>query len=95
MRLKLCGGRNNSTSNLSVFFPNVGAVPENSRATPGKFTFICHIKRVFLFILFYFILFFLPRIKERLMKLKGPKEGLRGRLNKVFGFGCLGHAVGR
>ena len=30
------------------------------------------------------------------MKLKGPKEGLRGRLNKVFGFGCLGHLlVGR
>ena len=59
MRLKLCGGRNHSTSNLSVFFPNVGAVPENSRATPGKFTFICHIKRVFLFILFYlFYLFF-------------------------------------
>ena len=93
MRLKLCGGRNNSTSNLSVFFPNVGAVPENSRATPGKFTFICHIKRVFSFILFYLFIFFAK--KERLTKLKGPKERLRGRLNKVFGFGCLGHAVGR
>ena len=47
---------------------------------------------LFYFILFYFIFF---AKKERLTKLKGPKERLRGRLNKVFGFGCLGHAVGR
>ena len=49
MRFKLFGGREHSTTNLSVLFPNVGAVPKNSLATPGKFTFICHIKRVFFF----------------------------------------------
>ena len=84
VRLKLFGRRKHSTTSLSVLFPNVGAVPKNSLAFPEKFTFICHIKRVF----------FLVK-KERLTKPKGPKESLRRRLNKVFGFGCLSHAVGR
>ena len=40
------------------------------------------------FNLFYLFIYFFAK-KERLTKLKGPKERLRGRLNKVFGFGCF------